>query len=220
MVFLPILFLSCGIQTYSYIGGAIVDATGTFFKIQQDYGESKVNKFSVFTRYFYDEGNRKETVFEDLTLSDTNDDSEAFLLKHGFTKVSFMLNPDETDVEERLQDYINVNSNQEYEIPDFDNTEAYPVHIKYHQNGFDFDMLYPIKCNYKDKSGDIFSHYIGIYDDDENEGKEFLDAFISDNNLDDDISALYVEFAIVNYGFNSGYIESLPVYYKYTQVQR
>ncbi len=204
---LPILlFLSCGIPSSNYIGGAtIISSTEYIFSFKTN---SNSTYFTLYSRYFIGDDNKK-SHFTDLSIADTSGDSEKYIEDLGFTIVSFIQDNDGT---EETIDEFTVSGTETFNI-EYDSTSDLIVSMSSLDN-----EIYSLKSNHQSVLKKPFTHSIGIYTD--TDGIDFLTSFEKDIDTEDEdvsLNTIFIEFVVINSGISgdSGAletVESIPVY--------
>lgn len=211
-ILLLIILFSCGIPSYEYIEEPTVSDTSDSsftFSVELD-DDGYINGFKLYARYF--ESQSDDTSFDDIDISDTDNDTVEYLEDLGYTLVSLVntshystdgeVDYDDLEDSDYLIDLFSITSDISFTVS-YNSTYTIPVVM----TSDDDTNTYTLISNY---SSSI--HTIGIFDDDN--GESFLDSF-------SDETYIYIEFAVFNTGLSSSLesLESLPVYTTAIQLQ-
>ncbi|QEN03208.1 hypothetical protein EW093_00315 [Thiospirochaeta perfilievii] len=192
-----IFITSCGIPTYSYLGGAII--SGSTFRIDLDSWPD-TSSFILYSRYYLKNKDSSSSKFTDLTISDVSSNSEAYVESLGFIETTIhnlndLVNSTELDL--GLEGTFDILFSSDENLLCISKSDG---------------IIYKLRFNDKD-----YPHFIGNYDDDN--GSKYLDEF-----EDDSLSTVFIEFCVINIGksFSNGTIqsiESLPKYINTFEIQ-
>jgi len=195
-----IFITSCGIPTYSYLGGAII--SGSTFRIDLDSWPD-TSSFILYSRYHL-ENKDSSSKFTDLTISDVSSNSEAYVESLGFSETTIHNLNDlvySAELDLGLEGTFEILFSSEENLLCISKSDG---------------IIYKLRFNDKD-----YPHFIGNYDDDN--GSKYLEEF-KKTNEDDSLSTVFIEFCVINIGksFSNGTIqsiESLPKYIKTFGIQ-